>query len=726
MIIESVKHGPFIRPTIEENGVTRTMNYEELSATEKIQADCDLKTTNIILQGQQRVVKCFNFQGEGHMARQCLKPKRKRDATWFRDKVLLVEAQGSDDLDVYDSDCDDFSTAKAVLMANLSIYGLDVLNQSVPIFLALGFHNPFYLKKAQQIRPMLYDGSVIAKETNTLHPNTDQSASSPVKIEAPRELPKTNLVNTSLKKLKYHLGQFDSVVKKQITPDALTEGEWGFEHTKDIVNIVVNSSMDMNTSLSLSNITTWLKKDEYNRLLKSFSKLKQHRISLELTMQLNKEIFQKNNTSVNQIEPTFDYLFELNNLKAELQAKDTTIEKLKANIKRLNKTSTTNYVKKNIDEIETINIELKHRVAKLIAENKHLKQTYKQLYDSIKPSREKVLVITTLKNNHRKVKGKDIVDNAAQVSNATTTTLRSASSKTKSVKKAKKKEEWKSTGKVFTKIGYNWRPTGRTFTLVRNVCPLTRITTTNKVPFREPISLEVVTQEFIVTKVYTRIPKVVQIVLWYLDSGCSKHMIEDRSQLTNFVHKFLGTVKFGNDQIVKIMGYVTNAPTTADLANSPVSTSIDQDAPSTKNVMLIKLKWIYKVKMNKFDGVLKNKARLVAQRFRQEDGIDLEKTFAPVVKPIEKLLNAVKRIFRYLKETINIGLWYSKDTDMSLIAYSNADHARCQDTRRSTSGSTQFLGDKLVNWSSKQQKSTAISSTEAEYDALSGCCAQIL
>ncbi|GJV54833.1 retrovirus-related pol polyprotein from transposon TNT 1-94, partial [Tanacetum coccineum] len=72
------------------------------------------------------------------------------------------------------------------------------------------------------------------------------------------------------------------------------------------------------------------------------------------------------------------------------------------------------------------------------------------------------------------------------------------------------------------------------------------------------------------------------------------------------------------------------------------------------------------------------------------------------------------------------GLWYSKDTDMSLTAYSDADHAGCQDTRRSTSGSAQFLGDKLVSWSSKKQKSTAISSTEAEYIALSGCCAQIL
>ncbi|GKG34995.1 copia protein, partial [Tanacetum coccineum] len=61
-----------------------------------------------------------------------------------------------------------------------------------------------------------------------------------------------------------------------------------------------------------------------------------------------------------------------------------------------------------------------------------------------------------------------------------------------------------------------------------------------------------------------------------------------------------------------------------------------------------------------------------------------------------------------------------------LTAYTNADHVGCQDTRRSTSGSAQFLGDKLVSSSSKKQKSTAILSTEAEYIALSGCCAQIL
>ncbi|GJT21787.1 retrovirus-related pol polyprotein from transposon TNT 1-94 [Tanacetum coccineum] len=95
-------------------------------------------------------------------------------------------------------------------------------------------------------------------------------------------------------------------------------------------------------------------------------------------------------------------------------------------------------------------------------------------------------------------------------------------------------------------------------------------------------------------------------------------------------------------------------------------------------------------------------------------------------KPTKKHLNVVNQIFRYQKGTINMGLWYPKDTGMSLTAYSDADHTGCQDTRRGTSGSAQFLGDKLVSWSSKKQKSTAILSIEAEYIALFGCCAQIL
>ncbi|GKC05817.1 hypothetical protein Tco_0997427 [Tanacetum coccineum] len=257
---------------------------------------------------------------KGHMARQCTQPKRPRIAAWFKEKEMLAEAQESgqildeaqlafladpgipdgqvapttipntttfqtEDLDAYDSDSDDVSNEKAVQMANLSHYGLDVI--------------------LEWIKPTLYDGSVISsqhaaspviddEETLTLeevsrskmlakqndpmskenkvnttpinyvelnrlfkyfgkffvpqqelsdeqafglqtsHPNTDQFASSPVKIEAPKELPKVSLVNASLKNLKYHLGQFNTVVEKRITPNVITEGEWGSVENADL------------------------------------------------------------------------------------------------------------------------------------------------------------------------------------------------------------------------------------------------------------------------------------------------------------------------------------------------------------------------------------------------------------------------------------------------------------------------------------------------------------
>nr|GEV79033.1 retrovirus-related Pol polyprotein from transposon TNT 1-94 [Tanacetum cinerariifolium] len=97
-----------------------------------------------------------------------------------------------------------------------------------------------------------------------------------------------------------------------------------------------------------------------------------------------------------------------------------------------------------------------------------------------------------------------------------------------------------------------------------------------------------------------------------------------------------------------------------------------------------------------------------------------------IARPIEKHLHTVKRIFRYLRGTVNRGLWYPKDSSIALTAFADADHVGCQDTRRSTSGSLQFQGDRLVSWSSKRQKSAAISSAKAEYIALSGCCAQVL
>nr|GEX56709.1 hypothetical protein [Tanacetum cinerariifolium] len=96
------------------------------------------------------------------------------------------------------------------------------------------------------------------------------------------------------------------------------------------------------------------------------------------------------------------------------------------------------------------------------------------------------------------------------------------------------------------------------------------------------------------------------------------------------------------------------------------------------------------------------------------------------LRPTKKHLKEVKRIFQYLRGTVKMGLWYLKGSSFSLTAFSDADHAECIDSRKSTSGGIQFLGDKLVSWMSKKQNCTAMSSAEAEYVALSASCAQVM
>ncbi|GJY07834.1 retrovirus-related pol polyprotein from transposon TNT 1-94 [Tanacetum coccineum] len=710
---------------------------------------------------------------------------------------------------------------------------------------ALGFQNPLYLKKAQQLEPKLYDGNVIkntsaivvpnSKETymlaeesrskmllkqqdpmmlekkvntkpgdyvNSMNSSNPTLSSRPTKVEVPKEFPEVSMVNTSLKKLKHHLVGFDVVIKERTTTTAITEGSWGFEHTKacfrdeiipfvkalkdlfntfdqylideisevqnvfhqmeqaveqhrlesktfevkmnhvlnknerfleqiinkDIVNIIVNSSMN----------NAYVNVCECEKCLKLETELLNKKDFVE------KEIYDKLDNSIpNQSASSFDQYFELNELKAQSQEKDTVIKKLKERIKSLSGKMNEGKIKKDLEDIETINIELDHRVSKLIAENEHLKQTYKQLYDSIKPA--------PLKDDLRKLKGKALVDNAVTkhtidpemlnidvelitpkllnkrtahsayikftqeeaavlrdlvehvkanypldhslefsfrytkliqelltnigktcpsinnsgeklvavtsknkekrvrftepiTSSGNTNTKTSSSSnlvsnkpmlsstgikpstsasgsqpsgntkkdkieqtpssnlknkhsklnanselkcvkcngcmlsdnhdlcvldfinnvnarvKSKSVKKSSKRKVWKPTGKVFTNIGYIWRPTGQTFTIIGNACPLTRIPTTNEVPLRKPTDLENETPKPIVTLVYSRKPRKSKTNVpvsksKYLDSGCSKHMTGDRSQLTNFVSKFLGTVKFGNDHVAKILGY---------------------------------------------------------------------------------------------------------------------------------------------------------------------------
>ncbi|GKB60090.1 hypothetical protein Tco_0916276 [Tanacetum coccineum] len=488
--------------------------------------------------------------------------------------------------------------------------------------------------------------------------------------------------------------------------------------------------------IELLNKKDFVEKEIYDKLFKSFTTLEKHCISLEVDSQLNQEIFQRDNSVSNQSAPSFDQLFELHELKAQSQEKDTVIKKLKERIKSLSGKINEDKIKKDLEEIKTINIELDHRVSKLIAENEHLKQTYKQLYDSIKPARirskeqcddlinqvnlksveisdlnaslqEKVLVIIALKNDLRKLKGKDLVYNdvtkhpsdpemlkidvepitpkllnkqtahsafiehtweeatvlrdlvehvkskypldqslesacryaklvhelLTNISN-TCPSINNADGKLVAVTPKSKDKSVRftktvtSSGKTITKItstsnlvsnkpmlsstgvkpstsASGSQPSGNTKKdKIRQTPSSTQKNKVEAHPRKVKSSLKnkdcVVESKgtahvqhsrlnanselkcvkcngcmlsanhdlcvlYFINNVNARNKsksvkksskrEVIQIVLWYLDSGCSKHMTGDRSQLTNFVNKFLGTVKFGNDHVAKILGY---------------------------------------------------------------------------------------------------------------------------------------------------------------------------
>ena len=94
--------------------------------------------------------------------------------------------------------------------------------------------------------------------------------------------------------------------------------------------------------------------------------------------------------------------------------------------------------------------------------------------------------------------------------------------------------------------------------------------------------------------------------------------------------------------------------------------------------------------------------------------------------PRESHMIAVKRIFRYLKGTPSLGIWYPANHSVKLVGFSDSDYAGCKMTRKSTSGGYQFLGGCLVSWQTKKQQSVAISTAEAEYTAAAMCTSQLL
>nr|GEV61578.1 hypothetical protein [Tanacetum cinerariifolium] len=584
MILKFVENGPLIWPSIEENGVTRPKKYSELSAMEAIQADCDFKATNIILQELPPEVYALTV-------------------------ITYNAAYQADDLDAYDSNCDEINTTKVALIANLSHYGLDTLVE---------VHNPDNV------------------DTNMINPATQAMPSSE----------QSNVVNHS---------------ETKTTSDS---------------NIIPYSQY---------------------------------------------EIFQRDNSVSNHSASSFDHYFELNELKAQSQEKDTIISTLKERIKSLSGNMKEDMIKQDLEEIETINIELDHRVSKLIAKNEHLKQTYKQLYDSIKS--------TPLKDDLRKLKGEALADYDVTSHSITPKMLKVdveplapklLNNRTVHSDNLRHTQEQ---AVIFNKVVEQ----GKSQNLLNNsldhalgnACPLTRITTTTEVPSRKPIPIETDTPKPIVTLVYSRKPrksKSIDLVSKSKQNGvvkrCNLTLIEaSRTVLIyakaplflwaeavattylSFFHIFgalcyptndsenlgklqpkadigifigyepikkafwiynqhtrriIETIHVDFDELAAMASVDNTLGPVAQRKERPVSTRLQlheqalfcyYDAfltvvePNTYKDALIQSCWIEAMQeeLNEFEH-LRNKAQLVARDYHQEEGIDFEESFAPVAR----------------------------------------------------------------------------------------------
>ncbi|GJZ11382.1 retrovirus-related pol polyprotein from transposon TNT 1-94 [Tanacetum coccineum] len=429
MILESVKNSPLIWPTMEENGVTRPKKYSEISATEAIQADCDVKETNIILQGlppEALTVLVFKLGDDPLM------PSNHYDVILYplyvTSRILLV------DLNAYDSNCDKLNIVKVALMVNLSHYGSDALaeinldNKSVndtltaelerykepvkvlkegqnidlksndnvsnscaqsieidhlkqtlserlkekeslmqtPQFSsdyttkqALGFQNPLYLKKAQQLKPKHYDGNVIKNTSAIMIPDSEETL---VLAEKSHSKMLLKQKDPMMLEKKVNTTPVDYVVLNQPSQDFETRFVPQTELSAEQAFWSQNSKNSSNPTPSSRPTKVEVPKElpKASMVNTNLKKLKHHLAGFDMVV--------KERTTATAI--TED---------PQSQEKNTVIKKLKERIRSLSGNMNADKVKKDLEEIETINIKLDHRVSNLIAENEHLKQTYKKL-----------------------------------------------------------------------------------------------------------------------------------------------------------------------------------------------------------------------------------------------------------------------------------------------------------------------------------------------------------
>ncbi|GJZ40870.1 retrovirus-related pol polyprotein from transposon TNT 1-94 [Tanacetum coccineum] len=597
--------------TTPETVIART--YTDLTNEEKLRELVDITATNIVLQetfatnqggnrngalAQPSVVKCYNCQEEGHFARQCTKPKRPKNSAWFKEKMLLTEALESgayldpkqlafladnedtvipaqayqeipspvafqtDDLDAFDSDCDDVPLAKAVLMENLSSYDSDVLLE-VP-FHDTNIENDMSYQSVQETQcseqpfvdndteiNITSDSNIISYEQylqetkNLVVQNTSSSTQQDALLMS---------VIEEISCCGYVLAKLHHV----IAPDSSRNSQEESYGSNDMAH---------NHYLEEARKKT----QERNRNSKPSV---MHTISLQNTTNDSKQKPRSNNQTSRSLPvskssgvtsnsvPLVDHS---RNPSSFLDSKHFICSTCQKCVFNANHDAC---ITKFLNEVNSRAMDQSHKTRnsnKPVEPESNTKKFGRQIFKGHRFSPNKSSNVHEKINTHRSCL------------------------------------MWKPTGRIFKIVGLRWIPTGKIFTSS-------------------------------ITKVESEPP-----------SGSKEditNLYKCEQTLNVSADNTSGPVPQRKESVVSpVSAIAAQRPT--NLTGLPVSTSIDQDAPSASKPSIQEQDQsliISQVKKDELGGVLKNKARLVAKGYKQEDGIDFKESFAPVAR-LEAILD---------------------------------------------------------------------------------------
>nr|GEX62910.1 retrotransposon protein, putative, unclassified [Tanacetum cinerariifolium] len=311
-------------------------------------------------------------------------------------------AYQANDLDAYDSNCDELNTAKVALMANLSHYGSDALAE---------VHNPDnvdnnMINQAVQVMPSSEQLNVVNHlETETTSDSNIIPYSQPTQVKVPKELPKVIMVNTSLKKLKHHLAGFYVVVKERTMATTIIKGSWGFEHTKacfrdEIIPFVKALKELFNTFNQYLIDELFEVQNVFHQMEQA---MEQHRLESKTFEVKMNQVLNKNERLLKQFINKDIVNIVVNSTMDNTSVNVQECEKcLKLETELLNNKDFIE--KETYDKLFRRYSTLEKHCISLEVDTQHTQEIFQR------DNSEKDLVITTLRNDLRKLKGKSLVD----------------------------------------------------------------------------------------------------------------------------------------------------------------------------------------------------------------------------------------------------------------------------------------------------------------------------